>query len=37
MKSEEYEFPTVYDGLRGMKFIQAAVDSAAGGGVWTQL
>jgi len=28
MKTEEYNFPTVYDGLRGMQFIYAAVESA---------
>lgn len=34
MDVAEYEFPTVYDGLRGMKFIHAAVESAKGGSVW---
>jgi len=29
------EFPTVEDGATSMKFIQAAVDSNAAGGVWT--
>ncbi len=27
-------FPTVEDGVRGVKFIEAAVESSAGGGVW---
>jgi len=30
----EYVFPSVYDGLRGMKFIQAAYDSSSDGSVW---
>jgi predicted dehydrogenase len=34
---EEYEFPTVLDGLRGMKFIHAAVDSANAGSTWVNL
>jgi predicted dehydrogenase len=34
MKSEEYDFPTVYDGLRGMRFITQAVESANQGTVW---
>ena len=29
------DFPTVEDGATSMKFIQAAVDSNAAGGVWT--
>ena len=29
------DFPTVEDGARGMKFIQAAVDSQNAGGAWT--
>jgi predicted dehydrogenase len=37
LKTEEYEFPTVYDGLRGMQFITKAVESAKGGGSWTAL
>jgi predicted dehydrogenase len=31
------EFPTVHDGVRGMKFIHAAVNSNAKGNVWTKL
>jgi predicted dehydrogenase len=37
LKTDEYDFPTVYDGLRGMKFIHAAVASANGGGVWVKI
>ena len=28
------DFPTVMDGVRGVKFIEAAVESSRGGGVW---
>jgi len=31
------EFPTVHDGVRGMKFIHAAVNSNAKGNVWEKL
>jgi len=37
MKTEDYAFPTVYDGLRGMQFIYAAVESAEKGSVWVPL
>jgi predicted dehydrogenase len=37
MKKEEYNFPTVYDGLRGMAFIYAAVESCEKGSVWVDL
>ena len=37
MKTEEYNFPTVYDGLRGMAFIYAAVESAENGSQWVDL
>ena len=37
MKTEEYNFPTVYDGLRGMKFIYAAVESAENNSAWTSM
>ena len=33
--SEELDFPTIDDGVRGMAFIDAVVDSSKGGGVWT--
>ena len=31
------EFPTVEDGVEGMAFIAAAVQSAKGGAVWTKM
>jgi predicted dehydrogenase len=31
------EFPTVYDGVRGMKFIHAVVASSSGGNIWKSL
>jgi predicted dehydrogenase len=34
MATEAYGFPTVYDGLRGMQFLYAAVGSAEKGSVW---
>lgn len=37
MRTEEYNFPTVYDGLRGMKFIAAAVESADKGATWVKM
>jgi predicted dehydrogenase len=37
MKTEEYEFPTVYDGLRGMQFIYKAVESSDKGSVWVDM
>lgn len=37
LKTAEYDFPTVYDGLRGMKFIHAAVQSANSGSTWVNL
>ena len=33
--SEELDFPTIDDGVRGMAFIEAVVDSSKRGGVWT--
>ena len=33
--SEELDFPTIDDGVRGMAFIDAVVDSSNRGGVWT--
>ena len=32
-----YAFPTVHDGLRGMEFIHAAVESANRNAAWTDL
>lgn len=37
MKTEEYNFPTVYDGLRGMQFIYAAVESADHNAKWVSM
>jgi predicted dehydrogenase len=34
---EDGEFPTVYDGVRGMKFIEKVVQSNADGNVWKEL
>lgn len=37
MKTEAYNFPTVYDGVRGMQFIHGAVTSAADGASWVEM
>lgn len=37
LATDEYEFPTVHDGLRGMQFIHAAVQSANAGSTWVDL
>jgi predicted dehydrogenase len=37
LKIEEYEFPTVYDGLRGMQFVARAVESCDNGSVWVSM
>ncbi len=37
MKTSEYNFPTVYDGLRGLKFIYAAVRSAEKDSTWVKM
>lgn len=37
MKTKEYNFPTVQDGLRGMAFINKAVESATKGATWVKL
>ena len=37
MKTEEYDFPTVHDGVRGMQFIHNAVESARKGAVWVAM
>jgi len=37
MKTSEYRFPTVYDGLRGMQFIYSAVESANAGAAWVPM
>ena len=37
MKTDEYEFPTVYDGVRGMQFITAAVESCEKDSAWVSI
>ena len=37
LKTAEYGFPTVYDGLRGMQFIYKAVESCQQGSVWVKM
>jgi len=37
MKTLEYKFPTVYDGLRGMRFVTRAGESAKRGSVWVKV
>jgi predicted dehydrogenase len=37
MSTPDYEFPTVYDGMRGLQFIYKAVESADRGAVWVSL
>ena len=37
MKTEEYNFPTVYDGLRGMQFIYSTVESAENNSAWISM
>lgn len=37
LKIQEYDFPTVYDGVRGMEFITKAVESCEKGSVWVPL
>jgi predicted dehydrogenase len=37
LRTEEYEFPTVYDGLRGMQFVSKAVESCAKGSSWVKM
>lgn len=37
LKTDEYEFPTVYDGLRGMQFIYGAVESCEKGSAWVKM
>jgi predicted dehydrogenase len=32
-----YDFPSVYDGCRGVQFIRRAVESATAGGTWVQM
>lgn len=37
LKTAEYDFPTVYDGLRGMQFISRAVESCRNGSTWVSM
>ncbi|MDX1435297.1 MAG: Gfo/Idh/MocA family oxidoreductase [Anaerolineales bacterium] len=37
LKTQDYNFPTVYDGLRGMQFIYAAVESDSKNSAWVPL
>lgn len=37
LKVPEYQFPTVYDGLRGMTFITRAAESSRRGSVWVTI
>jgi len=37
LKPAEYEFPSVYDGLRGMQFITRAIESCNAGSCWVAL
>ena len=37
MKTSDYGFPTVYDGLRGVQFITRAVESADAGSTWVSM
>jgi len=37
MSSSNYDFPTVHDGVRGVRFIYASVESSRNGGAWIAL
>ena len=37
MDTEAYDFPTVYDGLRGMQFIYKTVESCKNGSTWVSM
>jgi len=37
LKTEDYDFPTVHDGLRGMQFIYAAVESCEKDSTWVSM
>ena len=37
LKNDEYNFPTVYDGVRPVQFIHKAVESAKQGGAWVSM
>ena len=37
MGTDEYNFPTVHDGVRGMQFIYKTVESCDNGSVWVDM
>ena len=37
LKTVEYDFPTVYDGLRGVQFITRAIGSCNAGSRWVAM
>ena len=37
MRTEEYNFPTVYDGMRGMQFIYSALESSENNSAWVSM
>jgi len=37
LKPAQYDFPTVYDGLRGMQFIYSTVESCKKGSAWVKM
>ena len=40
IRGEEYQkgaFPTIHDGVRGMKFIEAVLESTQNGNSWTEI
>jgi hypothetical protein len=37
LKTAEYDFPTVYDGLHGVQFITRAIDSCNAGSRWVAM
>ena len=37
LKNEDYNFPTVYDGVRGMQFIYKTVESCDNGSTWVDM
>ena len=37
MRTEDYDFPTVYDGVRGMQFIYKTVESCENGSTWVDV
>jgi len=37
LKTDQYNFPTIYDGLRGMQLVTKAVESAEAGSKWVKM